>query len=153
MNNPQGKRLIPEYLLKYLEEVKNTYPEASKIVSKKYKHYCFFTLENQEVCIEITNNSQTDLTGADITTFIQSLPTNAKYPISQVGIAYDYRNMIIFINYVKNDTSGGGGIAKFVYGFANIKKATSDGNLQFTGTTTGNVYNDITITSQYAIEV
>ena len=86
--------------------------------NKKFIHYCFFTYLSANVCIEIINNSNDNLTGKDITDFIQSLPANAIYPVKNV----EFKKLTspdreVLVCGLKNYTSGG---AKFAYVLINL---------------------------------
>lgn len=120
----------------------NTTYEIKKI-EKKYKHFCYFSYLSANVCIEIINNSSADLNGADITIFIQSLPTDAIYPVKNVEfVKVTGPDRVIMICGLKNHTSGG---AKFGYVIMDLLTPNnSEVRSSFT---------DLTITSQYAIEI
>lgn len=114
-----------------------------KKLEKKYKHFCYFSYISANACIEIINNSSADLTGADITAFIQSLPANAIYPVKNVEFAkLTGPDRVIMICGLKNYTNGG---AKFGYVTINL---LSPANSSIDGS-----YSNLTITSQYAIEI
>lgn len=120
----------------------NTTYEIKK-VEKKYKHFCYFSYLSANLCIEIINNSSADLTGADITTFIQSLPTNAIYPVKNVEfVKLTGPDRVMMICGLKNYTNGG---AKFGYVSINLLSPANSG--------VDGSYTNLTITSQYVIEI
>ena len=156
MNNPQGKRLIPEYLLKYLEEVKNTYPEASKIVSKKYKHYITFTYDTNEYLIIIENDNNTALTSDSIKNYIKALGENVKYPIQSLGkFEGEYVPGSNFFhvknyNYITIQSMGGMEVMTLKGSDTRISATLSNSTIL---DATSSLMGGMTITSQYAIEV